>query len=218
MAAYLANVGATAAHRVASRLHPDGSFTLAPIPEPVAWSPPMLRYRDLPHLNAPRTWLDRAVHADPDLIGTPRTYGDNCATAGRAYSLRRAQPGDLIVFAARLGSAIHLVGALEIDAVLREVTGDPGKGWWDANAHLRRARATGHWNRFWIFRGTPHSGLFQKAVPLDRELATSLLSIAWNPFRTEQQSLASHTRAVRRLEGEPEQHLRTLWLTQSSRS
>lgn len=218
MAAYLANVGATAAHRVASTLRADGSFVLAPIPEPVAWHPPMLRYRDLPAVAAPAGWLDRAVHLDPDLNGRPATYGDNCSTAGRAYSLRRAAPGDLLVFAARLSGAIHLVGALEVDDVLREVTDDPGPGWWDANAHLRRARATGAWNRFWVFRGSVRSGLFGRAVRLDRDLAGTLLPIAWNPRRTEQQSLASHTRAVRRLEGESERRLRELWLGQTSPS
>ncbi len=221
MAAYLANVGATAAHRVASTLNPDGSFTLAPIPEPVAWAPPMLRYRDLPALAevpVPRTWLDRAVHADPDLAGRPATYGDNCSTAGRAFSLRRAQPGDLVVFAARVAGAIRLVGALEVDAVLRDVGAEPGPGWWDGNAHLRRARATGAWNGFWVFRGSDRSGLFRRALLLDRQLAGTLLPIAWNPRRTEQQSLASHTRAVRRLEGEPERYLRSIWLAQTSPS
>jgi Nucleotide modification associated domain 3 len=218
MAAYLANVGATAAHRPASTRLADGSFVLAPIPEPVPWRPPMLRYRDLPELSAPASWLDRAVHADPDLTGRPATYGDNCRTAGRAYSLRRAEPGDVIVFAARLDGAIHLVGALEVDAILRDAAADPGAGWWDANAHLRRARATSEWNRFWVFRGTARSGLFARAVPLDRRLAESLIPIAWHPRRTEQQSLASHTRAVRRLEAEPETLLRSLWLAQTSPS
>lgn len=218
MAAYLANIGANAGHAVRSTLNPDHTFTLAPIPEPVAWAPPMLRYRDLPDLAPPASWADRAVHLDPDLRGRPATYGDNCATAGRAFSLRRAEPGDLVVFAARVGGTIHLVGGLEIDAVLRDVARDPGPGWWDANAHVRRGRATGTWNRFAVFRGSARSRLFGRALPFDRDLAGRLLRIAWNPGRTEQQSLASHTRAVRRLEGEPERLLRALWLAQSSRS
>lgn len=218
MAAYLANVGATSGHRVASVLRDDGGFTLAPIPESVAYRPPMLRFRDLHHLNAPPAWLDRAVHADPDLTGRPATYGDNCSTAGRAYSLRRATPGDLIVFAARLATAIHLVGALEVDALLKDVREDPGAGWWDGNAHVRRGRATATWNGFAVFRGSVRSGLFARAIPLSRQLAGELLPIAWNPNRSEQQSLASHTRAVRRLEGEPEQRLREIWLAQTSRS
>jgi len=85
MAAFLANVGVNAAHRVRSPLHPDGSFELLPIPEKEPWAPPMLRL--------PGIWAGRAVHLDPDLAGRPPTYGDNCRTAGRAFSLRQAPPG-----------------------------------------------------------------------------------------------------------------------------
>src|SRR5207302_5345804 len=70
MAAFLANVGVNAAHRVRSPLHPDGSFELLPIPEKEPWAPPMLRL--------PGIWAGRAVHLDPDLAGRPPTYGDNC--------------------------------------------------------------------------------------------------------------------------------------------
>src|SRR5207244_13299607 len=94
MAAFLANVGVNAAHRVRSPLHPDGSFELLPIPEKEPWAPPMLRL--------PGIWAGRAVHLDPDLAGRPPTYGDNCRTAGRAFSLRQALPGDAICFLARL--------------------------------------------------------------------------------------------------------------------
>src|SRR5215831_13213019 len=76
MAAFLANVGVNAAHRVRSPLFPDGSFVVYPIPEAQPWAPPMRRL--------PEVWDDRAVHIDPDLDGNPPTYGDNCRTAGRA--------------------------------------------------------------------------------------------------------------------------------------
>ena len=81
MAVFLANVGVNAAHRVRSPLFEDGSFVLHPIPEREPWAPPMVRL--------PAVWGDRAVHLDPDLAGDPPTYGDNCRTAGRAYSLRQ---------------------------------------------------------------------------------------------------------------------------------
>jgi hypothetical protein len=212
VAAFLANVGANASHRVRSPLRPDGSFTLYPIPEPVPWAPPMLRL--------PEIWGDRAVHLDPDLDSPVPTYGDNCATAGRAYSLRRAEPGDLIVFAARLcpvdggPPALHLVGCLTVDVVAPGLTSDPGPGWWDANAHVRRARAGGIWNGFWVFRGArPGTRLLERPVPIDRHLASALVPITWNPNRSDQQTIASHTRAVRRLTGEPEACLRALCLT-----
>lgn len=118
MAVYLANVGANAAHRVRSPLFPDGSFVLYPIPEEQPWSPPMHRL--------PEVWGDIAVHLDPDLDGDPPTYGDNCRTAGRAYSLRRAEPGDVIVFIARLHPqtgeppGFYLVGSLTVAEVDRK--------------------------------------------------------------------------------------------------
>ena len=56
MAAFLANVGVNAAHRIHSPLHPDGTFELLPIPEKEPWAPPMLRL--------PSIWAGRAVHLD----------------------------------------------------------------------------------------------------------------------------------------------------------
>src|SRR5215510_12956104 len=122
MAAFLANVGVNASHPVSSPLHPDGTFKLVPIPEPIPWRPPMLR-----------SWHDHAVHIDPDFTSIAATYGDNCRRAGRAFSLRRAQSGDLMAFVARLHGAVagfHLVGCLEIADAIEDVTADPGPGWW----------------------------------------------------------------------------------------
>jgi len=207
VAAFLANVGVNASHRVQSPLHADGSFRLLPIPESVPWAPPMVRL--------PEAWGDRAVHLDPDLAPPHPTYGDNCRRAGRAFSLRRAQAGDLIVFLARLQdtegrAALHLVGALDIEDVLADATRDPGPGWWDANAHIRRARATARWDSFWVFRGGPQTRLFERAVPFGLDTARALLGMQPHPTRTEQQTIASHTRAVRRLTGAAEDLLRGL--------
>ena len=208
MAAFLANVGVNASHRVCSPLHPDGSFRLVPIPESIPWAPPMVRL--------PEVWGERAVHLDPDLVSPTPTYGDNCRRAGRAFTLRRAQLGDLIVFLARLRdghgrAALHLVAALEVEDVLPDVTAEPGTGWWDANAHIRRARATGCWDSFWVFRGhAERSRLFGRAVPLTLDRARAVLGMTPHPRRTEQQTIASHTRAVRRLTGAGEDLLRAL--------
>ena len=207
MAAFLANVGVNAAHRVASPLFPDRSFELRPIPETLPWAPPMLRL--------PEVWGDRAVHLDPDLAGDPATYGDSCRTAGRAFSLRRALPGDVICFLARLqgdGSpGFYLVGLLEVVEVRPDVTSDPGAGWWDANAHVRRARAGGEWNSFWVFRGGAGSGLLRTAVPFGRrEAERALGGLGWPGHRSELQTIASHTRAIRRLTGEAELFVRDL--------
>jgi hypothetical protein len=214
MAVFLANVGVNAAHRVRSPLHPDGSFELRPIPEREPWAPPMLRL--------PELWGERAVHLDPDLAGRPPTYGDNCRTAGRAFSLRRARPGDAICFLARLQpdtgpAGFHLVGLLEVDELRADLTADPGSGWWDANAHLRRARACGRWDSFWVFRGGPGSGLLSGAVPFRRAEAEATLgaSLSWPVHRSELQTIGSYTRAVRRLTGPPEEFVRELCRSRS---
>jgi hypothetical protein len=204
MAAFLANVGVNASHAVSSPLHDDGAFELVPIPEPLPWRPPMVR-----------GWHDRAVHVDPDFTSTPATYGDNCRRAGRAFSLRRAQRGDLIVFLARLVNhrpGFYLVGCLEIDDVLPDVAVDPGDGWWDGNAHVRRARATGSWDCFWVFKGSPKSTLFDRAMPFAREELTTVFGdgLRWLAQRTELQTIGSYTRAVRRIDGAGEEWLRSI--------
>ena len=217
MAAFLANVGVNSSHAAISPLWPDGRFELLPIPERSAWRPPMLRLGDLPHLSAhaPATWRHRAVHLDPDLNSATPTYGDDCRRAGRAFSLRRARPGDVIVYLARLqperGPArFHLVGSLEVADVLEDVDHDPGTGWWEDNAHVRRARANGRWDGFWVFKGSSRSGLFARAKPFERKAAAEVFGDTWDwpSHRSELQTLGSHTRAVRRLEGAGEEWLR----------
>ena len=216
MPAFLANVEANASHSLRSRLAPDGSFELMPIPEADAWRPPMLRFDDLGR-DVPKAWRWRAMHLDPDLDRDIPTYGDNCRRAGRAFSLRRVKRGDLIVFVARLHPeaappAFYLVGRLEVDEWIADVTEDPGPGWWDGNAHILRARATGRWDSFWVFKGARVSHPFKRAVPFEREAAAQVFGDVWTwrPHRTELQTIASYTRAVRRVEGEGETWLRSL--------
>jgi len=204
VAAFLANVGVNASHPVSSPLYADGTFELLPIPEAVPWRAPMLH-----------GWRDHAVHLDPDFTSTPATYGDNCRRAGRAFSLRRAQPGDLIAFVARLVNhrpGFYLVGRLEIEEVLPDVVVDPGAGWWDKNAHVRRARATGFWDRFWVFKGSPRSRLLDRAAPFARKELITVLGdeLRWPAHRTELQTIGSYTRAVRRIEGAGEEWLRSI--------
>ena len=216
MAAFLANVGVNAGHAARSPLFDDGTFALVPIPEAHDWRPPMVRLCDLTDLgrHAPAAWQHRAMHLDPDLDSDPPTYGDNCRRAGRAFSLRRARAHDLIVFLARLHAAervgFYLVGCLEIEDVVQDATSDPGPGWWDANAHVRRARATRAWDSFWVFKGSDESRRFTRAVPFGRQQATLVFGDNWRwpAHRTELQTIGSYTRAVRRIEGSGEEWLR----------
>ena len=222
MAAFIANVGVNASHVARSPLFDDGTFRLLPIPEAVAWRPPMLRLCDRSDLvrHAPAGWRARPVHLDPDLESATPTYGDNCRRAGRAFSLRRAGRGDVIVFVARLvprnaPPSFHLVGALDIDDVLVDVTSDPGPGWWDSNAHVRRARASANWDSFWVFKGGVRSRLFSQAQPFGKHEAACVFGDVWRwrDTRSELQTIASYTRAVRRVDGEGEQWLRNLCRT-----
>lgn len=220
MAAFLANVGVNAGHAAASPLFDGGRFELIPIPELQPWRPPMLRFADVTTQTLPASWGALGAHHDPDLTSTTPTYGDNCRTAGRAFSLRRAQQGDLIAFVARLETqekvaGFHIVGCLHIDEVLPDVSTDPGRGWWDANAHVRRARAHNAWNSFWIFRGASGSRLFDTAVPFTRAEAAQLFGDTWlwRDNRTELQTIGSYTRAVRRIEGDGERWLRKICLS-----
>jgi hypothetical protein len=219
MAAFVANVGVNSSHAAHSPLFDDGTFRLLPIPERVEWGPPMIRVDDVPGLadHMPRTWRSRALHIDPDLTSSTPTYGDNCRRAGRAFSLRRAQSGDVIVFVARLQpvtkpAGFYLVGCLEIEDLLVDVTTDPGPGWWDVNAHVRRARATRTWDSFWVFKGSPRSRFFNRAVAFARDDLSALFSnvLRWGQQRTELQTIASYTRAVRRVEGPGEEWLRSI--------
>ena len=198
MTVFLANVGVNSSHRVSSPLHEDGSFRLNPIPEIIPWAPPMLK--------VPPIWGERAVHLDPDLAGSTPTYGDNCRKAPRAFALRAARPGDEIHFLARLTpragpAGFYLVGKLVIADALEDVEADPGHGWWDANAHVRRARATHTWDSFWVFKGDRGSGLHRRALPFGREQADQAFGRTWlwRENRTELQTIGSYTRTIRRL-------------------
>jgi hypothetical protein len=198
VATFLANVGVNCSHRVRSPLNEDGTFELRPIPERVSWAPPMLKL--------PEIWGDKAVHLDPDLSSAMPTYGDNCRSAARAFSLRSAREGDEIRFLARLtrahgGAGFYEVGKLVIADILQDVAKDPGPGWWDGNAHIRRARATGVWNAFWVFKGGPRTALYEQARPFTRSHADEAFghSWFWRPNRTELQTIGSYTRTIRRL-------------------
>jgi hypothetical protein len=210
MALFLANVGVNSSHTARSPLFRDGSFTVVPIPERMKWRSPMLRLKDLPEIaeHAPEALRRIAVHLDPDFRSTDPTYGDNCRRAARAYALRKAAPGDRIVFLSRLHPrsappAFYLVGELVVAEILPDVVADPGPGWWDANAHVRRARATGLWDSFWVFRGGPGSGFYAQARPFRREEIETLFSKPWEwrAGRSELQTIGSYTRTIRRLPG-----------------
>lgn len=101
----------------------------------------------------------------------------------------------------------YLIGYLEIEAVLAGVTGLPSRGdlaWAGDNAHIRRALAHPNlWNGFWVFKGSPNSRRFRRAVPVDRDLASRVFRTAsnqpwtWDRHRSELQIIGSYTRSCR---------------------
>ena len=222
---YLANVGANSAHRFASPIFPDGAFEFLPIPEdrdlPGSHA---VRYRHLRSYNDPgrdllrhipqRLW-DWPAHNDPEF--DTFTYGDNCATTPRAASLTRLEPGDFLFFLTRLESWIngrptgtygfYLVGFLEIQDILRDVTSRPDEGTlgrFGANAHVRRGLGNeGLWDGFWVFGGSERSRRFHRAVPVTREVVSRVLTSAdgspwrWDGGRSELQVIGSYTRSCR---------------------
>ena len=222
---YLANVGANASHRFAGPVFDDGAFEFLPIPEDRQLPAGVgVRYSDLQSHNEsgrdlqpyvpPRLW-DGTTHNDPEF--ETFTYGDNCGTSPRAASLKRVEPGDLLLFLARLerwtdGKAtgafgFYLVAYLEIEQVFRDVRSPPD----DAtlarirnNAHVRRGFSDPVlWDGFWVFTGSARSRRFPRAVPVTRELAEMAFTTAtgspwrWSPTRTDLQVIGSYTRSCR---------------------
>ena len=222
---FLINVGANASHRVKSPIFADSTFELLPIPEHVPNpGPPMTSYRELSaHCRQgesllpfiPPAYQQLYCHYDPEFITC--TYGDDPTRAARAAALKGACEGDLLLFLARLcawdggkfagASGFYLVAMLEVASILRDVRHEPSESElrvYGANAHIRRAQADpAFWNGFWVFKGTPRSRRFEKAIPLTPELARLVLRDRqgepwrWRSGRTPLQTIGSYTRTIR---------------------
>ena len=205
---FLANVGVNAAHRLASPLHEDGSFTLVTIPEAAQG---LRTYGDIPQLRAvvPERYWQTTTHYDPEF--ETLTYGDNCGWAPRAAALKKCGVGDWLFFIARLahtaGPVFAVVGCLCVEAVLRDVRAQPkpeALRRFAANAHVRRGLADPTcWDGFWVFAGGPGSRLLARAAIVGREAAELLFrnrsggSWEWRPNRSDLQTIGSYTRSCR---------------------
>ena len=227
MRIYLANVGANASHPFASPLFGDGVFEFLPIPEGergLDASPHAVRYGDLrSHYDAargltrylPERYAGYACHYDPEF--ETFTYGDMCDENARASGLRGLGRGDALLFVVRMERwregrrtkefGFYLIGGLRVDWMLRGVTEaltgrDAERA--AANAHVRKARADGDWNGFWVFGGSPSlSRRFERAVPVNRALCEQVFRDArgdpwqWPSHRSELAVIGSYTRACR---------------------
>lgn len=222
---FLVNVGANASHPLKSPLFDDNSFELLPIPEkePHPGSS-MVCYRDLSSWTqpgkdlrayVPLSYWERDCHYDPEFETC--TYGDDPGRSPRAAALRWARKGDLLLFLARLWawerdrfgdkSGFYLVGVLEVESVLKDVRQplvEAVLAVFGANAHIRRAQADpSYWNGFWVYKGSPRSRRFRRALELTPRLAEEVLRDkdgqpwVWRPHRTALQTIGSYTRTVR---------------------
>lgn len=222
---YLVNVGVNASHTLKSPLFPDGRFELVPIPERINQpGPPMRRYGDIPSKSGqvggllpylPSSYHDRYCHFDPEFVTC--TYGDDPGRTPRAAALRSAQPGDWLLFLARLWdwlgghwtgqSSFYFVAALEIASALKDVRGalpEQDLHTYGDNAHVLRAQIdSSMWNGFWVLKGNARSHLFTQAIELTAGLAGQLLRDKsgqpwiWRDDRTPLQTIGSYTRTIR---------------------
>lgn len=222
---YLANVGSNSSHPFASPIFADGRFEFLPIPEdkPIRGRQ-TVRYRNLRSFYHPshdllpyipsRFW-DHPTHNDPEF--ETFTYGDHCSVNPRAAALKQVEAGDFIFFISRLGNwregrltgeyGFYLVGFLEVDGILSEVTSRPKPSdlqRYISNAHVRYGLCfDGGWDRFWVFAGASRSERFYRAVPVTRKLVSSIFLTAneetweWSDTRTDLQVIGSYTRSCR---------------------
>jgi hypothetical protein len=219
MAVFLVNVGVNSSHSVNSPIYKDGTFKFVTIPEEKNGNLPMLKYSGVPYFKEiiPEKWKEKFVHLDPDFISEVITYGDNCSRVLRAINLQKAKKEDLLLFVARLEKenkepGFYIVGQLEIQEILKNVTKDPGVGWWDNNAHIRRGRAVGEWNEFWVFKGGRNSGLYKRAIKFDKKVAMKIFGKTWTWKKrvTDLQTIGSYTRTIKMTTNDTELKLRQL--------
>lgn len=228
MRVYLANVGTNATDGFAGPLFEDGRFEFIPILEgdcSLDALDGVVRYRDLrSHYDrdanllryVPAARRDRACHNDPEF--ETLTYGDD-ARRGRAANLRHAEPGDALLFLARLERwrggrrtreyGFHLLGGLRIENVYAGVAEPPAGGAGGRiarNAHVVRAQASGDWAKwggFHVFTGSERSRRFERAVPVTRELCDAVLRDKdgapwrWPSHRSDLSIIGSYTRTCR---------------------
>ena len=215
MRVYLANVGANSGHRFASPLFEDGSFEFIPIPEDEGQTSGV-RYSDLRSHYDPSSSLlpyvpprlhDAVCHNDPEF--ETLTYGDN-GENGRSSALTRIQPGDVLLFLARLERwadgkragqfGFYLIGGLSTDYA-EFITPQSGRrDRFAKNAHAIRGD-----ERFFGVAGTSRSRRFRRAVPLTREICGKVFRAAdgapweWAAGKSDLSIIGSYTRSIRQM-------------------
>ncbi len=219
---YIANVGANASHRSLSPLYDDGYFDLITIPEQGQLGSACLRYKDLRwhdpravRMILGRTRWEAATHNDPDLWDG--VYGDVPYLSSRAAPLRRARPGDALLFFARLrpfggntfhrDSAFYFVGGWSIHKAIdvkpniglrleRRVSDNP---------HVRKYLA-GSPQRFSLFLSRESPTRLTPPVRMSRSYLRRALPESrlwkWVDDRTRLQTIGSYLRTIKAVSSE----------------
>ena len=228
MRVFLANVGTNASDGFAGPIFDDGRFEFVPIREgkrSLDSLSGVVTYGDLRshydrsadlHQYIPPNRLGNACHYDPEF--ETLTYGDNVG-GGRAANLRHVEPGDVLVFLARLQRwtggqrtqefGFYLIGGLHIEQVFADVN-EPPTG--EAavriarNAHVIRVQASSDWNKwggFHVFAGSERSRRFNRAVPVTQDLCDEVFRDKsgapwrWPAHRSTLSVIGSYTRTCR---------------------
>jgi hypothetical protein len=218
----IVNVGANTAHRgLISPLWENGEFFFVPIPDDDIPNLPtykeILKSQIKPYVR--EKYLTQRVHDDPEF--KTFTYGDNPETTGigRAANIKRLVEGDLLFFFAGLTAVnsdnpinnyrFYFIGFFEISAILRNVTKTPTDEelkLFGQNVHITRGLFDqAEFNKFWIWKGSNNSKLFNKAVLFDRELGAKILfsrlltPYTWPKDQSEIKLLGQRARASRLL-------------------
>ena len=216
MRVYLANVGANSKHGFASPLFEDGTFEFIPIREDEDQTDGV-RYSDLRSHNDPGrdllcyvpSRLHRAVcHNDPEF--ETLTYGDN-GENGKSSALTGIQPGDALLFLARLERwtaldgkgteqfGFYLIGGLSADYAEFVTPQSAGRDRFAKNAHAIRGD-----ERFFGVAGSSRSRRFRRAVPLTRDICGKVFRAAngatWRwAGKSDLAVIGSYTRSIRQM-------------------
>lgn len=201
MRVFVVNVGVNASdaakRRMRSPIFDDGTFEMLPIKESKNLASKLFarQYRRLPSWTGrtqslavylPEKYGVYGAHDDPDF--SRMTYGD--IQSGRAGALKSVQPGDLLLFLARLWSfrdgrfegpgAFHFVGSLLVTHNLAFGFGvatrvpDEVRARVEKNAHTLRAQA-GDTSSYRVLVGDPRrSARFERAIEVTRAVAGTL--------------------------------------------
>ena len=224
----LINVGANSAHRkLRSALFSNGSFEFIPIPDPCLNETTRgLRYNQLRAFNGlkiceliSKDYQNQCAHNDPEF--ETYTYGDYPTCHARAANLKRLGKGDYIFFFARLvpwskgqfgsGARFAIIGFIEIEKIFKDITRRPPEHEFNQianNAHVIRGEVNSFfYDGFWVFKGSPKSMRFSRAVTFNRELITECgikdvkgAEIDWGKFSSELAAIGSYFRSSRLLE------------------